>query len=142
MYAPGAFQLALGALRAEPRIVEAFRTGDGVGWHEHDQDVFVGCERFFRPGYIANLVESWLPALDGVVAKLQHGARVADVGCGHGASTLLMASAYLRSTFVGSDYHGGRSPPPASGSRTRARPTGSASRSPRPRPSAAGPTTW
>ena len=107
VYAPGAFQLALGALRAEPRIVEAFRTGDGVGWHEHDQDVFVGCERFFRPGYIANLVESWLPALDGVVAKLQHGARVADVGCGHGASTLLMASAYPRSTFVGSDYHGG-----------------------------------
>ena len=107
VYAPGAFQLALGALRAEPRIVEAFRTGDGVGWHEHDQDVFVGCERFFRPGYIANLVESWLPALDGVVAKLQHGARVADVGCGHGASTLLMASAYPRSTFVGSDYHDG-----------------------------------
>ncbi len=105
VYAPGAFQLALGALRAEPRIVEACRSGVGVGWHEHDQDVFVGCERFFRPGYIANLVGSWLPALDGVVGKLQRGARVADVGCGHGASTVLMASAFPQSTFVGSDYH-------------------------------------
>ena len=66
VYAPGAFQLALGTLRSEPRVTEAFRTGAGIGWHEHDEEVFVGCERFFRPGYIANLVESWLPALDGV----------------------------------------------------------------------------
>jgi SAM-dependent methyltransferase/transcriptional regulator with XRE-family HTH domain len=107
IYLPGAFQLALGALRAESRIVDAFRTGAGVGWHEHHQDVFAGCERFFRPGYAANLVESWLPALDGVVEKLRRGARVADVGCGHGASTLLMADAFPSSTFVGSDYHHG-----------------------------------
>ena len=76
-----------------------------MGWHQHDPEVFVGCERFFRPGYSANLVTNWLPALDGVEAKLTAGARVADIGCGHGASTLLMASAYPRSTFVGSDYH-------------------------------------
>jgi ubiquinone/menaquinone biosynthesis C-methylase UbiE/transcriptional regulator with XRE-family HTH domain len=105
IYLPGAFQLALGALRAESRIVDAFRTGAGVGWHEQHQDVFTGCERFFRPGYVANLLKSWLPALDAVVDKLGRGARVADVGCGHGASTLLMASAFPRSTFVGSDYH-------------------------------------
>jgi SAM-dependent methyltransferase len=105
IYLPGAFQLALGALRAESRIVEAFRTGAGVGWHEHHEDVFAGCERFFRPGYAANLVESWLPALDAVVDKLRRGARVADVGCGHGASTLLMASEFPQSTFMGSDYH-------------------------------------
>jgi ubiquinone/menaquinone biosynthesis C-methylase UbiE len=78
-----------------------------MGWHEHDRDVFVGCERFFRPGYLANLVDSWLPALDGVVAKLTTGVRVADVGCGHGASTILMAQAYPASSFVGSDYHVG-----------------------------------
>jgi ubiquinone/menaquinone biosynthesis C-methylase UbiE len=105
VYAPGAFQLALGTLRAEPRITEAFRTGEGVGWHQHDAEVFLGCERFFRPGYSANLTASWLPALDGTEEKLRAGARVADVGCGHGASTLLMAAAYPRSTFVGSDYH-------------------------------------
>ena len=66
VYLPGAFLLALGALQAEPTITEAFRTGDGIGWHEHDEDVFVGCEQFFRPGYIANLAPSWIPALDGV----------------------------------------------------------------------------
>jgi SAM-dependent methyltransferase len=105
VYAPGAFELALGALRAEPQVTEAFRTGSGIGWHEHDSGVFSGCERFFRPGYAANLVASWLPALDGVEAKLRAGARVADIGCGHGASTVLMARAYPDSTFAGSDYH-------------------------------------
>jgi ubiquinone/menaquinone biosynthesis C-methylase UbiE len=105
VFAPGAFQLALATLRSEPRVTEAFRTGAGVGWHEHDDEVFAGCERFFRPGYSANLVASWLPALDGVEAKLQAGARVADIGCGHGASTALMARAYPNSAFVGSDYH-------------------------------------
>jgi ubiquinone/menaquinone biosynthesis C-methylase UbiE len=105
VFAPGAFQLALGALKAEPEITNAFRTGEGVGWHQHDVDVFEGCERFFRPGYSANLVSSWLPALDGVEKKLQTGVRVADVGCGHGASTTLMAQAFPNSTFSGSDYH-------------------------------------
>jgi 2-polyprenyl-3-methyl-5-hydroxy-6-metoxy-1,4-benzoquinol methylase len=107
VYAPGAFQLALGTLKAEPQITEAFRTGAGLGWHEHDDEVFVGCERFFRPGYIANLTEAWLPALDGMTERLRAGARVADIGCGHGASTILMAQAFPASTFTGSDYHSG-----------------------------------
>jgi hypothetical protein len=94
VYAPGAFELALAALRSEPRVTQAFQTGSGIGWHEHHDGVFSGCERFFRPGYAANLVANWLPALDGVEHKLRAGARAADVGCGHGASTVLMASAY------------------------------------------------
>ena len=107
VFVPGAFQLALGSLQALPRITEAVRTGQGVGWHEHDDEVFHGCERFFRPGYLANLTTSWLPALDGVEAKLHAGARVADIGCGLGASTVLMASAYPQAEFHGSDYHDG-----------------------------------
>ena len=107
IFLPGAFELAMGALKAESRVVDAFRTGQGIGWHEHDDLVFSGCERFFKPGYLANLVPQWLPALEGVVAKLEKGARVADLGCGHGASTLLLASAYPKSTFQGSDYHQG-----------------------------------
>jgi SAM-dependent methyltransferase len=105
VYAPGAFVLALGTLRAESQITDAFRTGAGMGWHEHHDDVPAGCEMFFRPGYLANLVPSWIPALDGVPAKLEAGARVADVGCGLGASTVLMAQAFPNSQFVGSDYH-------------------------------------
>jgi len=106
VYMPGAFQLAIGALRAEDQVTEAFRTGAGIGWHQHDDEVFSGCERFFRPGYAANLVPGWLPALEDVAAKLAAGARVADVGCGHGASTMLMANAYPDSAFTGLDYHG------------------------------------
>ena len=105
-FLPGAFQLATATVRDAPRIEEAARSGAGVGWHEHDPDVFHGCERFFRPGYHANLVSGWLPALDGVIAKLEAGASVADIGCGHGASTVLMAHSFPRSRFTGSDYHG------------------------------------
>jgi len=106
-YLPGFFQIALGSVNDSPRITEAARTGDGFGWHEHVHDVFEGCERFFRPGYNANLLPAWLPALDGVVEKLERGALVADVGCGHGSSTILMAKAFPNSSFVGSDYHDG-----------------------------------
>jgi SAM-dependent methyltransferase len=104
-YLPGAFELALGSLAAVPRIAESFRTGAGMGWHEHEDGVFHGCEKFFRPGYAANLVSMWIPALNGVQEKLEAGARVADVGCGKGASTLLMARAFPNSQFFGFDYH-------------------------------------
>jgi SAM-dependent methyltransferase len=107
VYLPGAFELALSVLRDEPKIAEIFRTGKGMGWHEHDPGLFRGTERFFRPTYVASLVSEWIPALDGVEAKLKSGARVADVGCGHGASTILMAEAYPKSTFIGFDYHEG-----------------------------------
>jgi SAM-dependent methyltransferase len=105
-YLPGAFELALGSLGAVPRIAESFRTGAGMGWHEHEDGVFHGCEKFFRPGYAANLVTAWIPALQDVKEKLEAGARVADVGCGKGASTLLMAKAFPKSQFFGFDYHG------------------------------------
>jgi ubiquinone/menaquinone biosynthesis C-methylase UbiE len=104
-YLPGAFELALGSLAAVPRITESFHTGDGMGWHEHVEGVFHGCEKFFRPGYAANLVSAWIPALRDVEAKLKAGARVADVGCGKGASTILMAQAFPKSQFFGFDYH-------------------------------------
>jgi SAM-dependent methyltransferase len=101
----GAFDVLAAEWASEERITNAFRTGDGVGWHEHDPRLFRGVERFFRPGYKANLVPAWIPALDGVEAKLNDGITVADVGCGHGASTILMAEAYPNSHFVGFDYH-------------------------------------
>jgi SAM-dependent methyltransferase len=104
-YLPGAFELALGSLAAVPRIAESFRSGAGMGWGEHADGVFHGCEKFFRPGYAANLVSSWIPALHDVKEKLEAGAKVADVGCGKGASTLLMAKAFPNSRFFGFDYH-------------------------------------
>ncbi len=106
-YLPGFFQIALGSVIDSPRVMEASKTGAGIGWHDHVNDVYEGCERFFRPGYNANLVSSWLPAFDGLVEKLERGASVADVGCGHGASTVLMAKAFPNSTFRGFDYHEG-----------------------------------
>ena len=104
-FLPGAFQVALAAVKAEPKIAEAFRTGAGLGWHEHDVELFHGTERFFRPAYAANLVSSWIPALEGVESKLKNGAKIADVGCGLGASTILMACAYPNSTVIGFDFH-------------------------------------
>jgi 2-polyprenyl-3-methyl-5-hydroxy-6-metoxy-1,4-benzoquinol methylase len=104
-YLPGAFLLATSALKAVPKITEAFRTGEGFGWHQHDHGLFRGTEMFFRPGYAANLISSWIPAFDGVEDKLKLGAKVADVGCGLGASTILMAQAFPNSTFIGFDYH-------------------------------------
>jgi SAM-dependent methyltransferase len=104
-YLPGFFQFALGTVHDATETIEAARSGAGVGWHEHSSDVHVGCERFFRPSYNANLLSGWLPALDGVVEKLERGATVADIGCGHGASTILMARAFPGSRFIGSDYH-------------------------------------
>jgi 2-polyprenyl-3-methyl-5-hydroxy-6-metoxy-1,4-benzoquinol methylase len=102
---PAAALTVLGYLAAEPRLTEAFRTGAGLAWHEHDDDVFVGCDAFYRPGYVANLIADWIPALDGVQARLAAGARIADVGCGLGSTSVLMAQAFPRSSVTGSDYH-------------------------------------
>jgi SAM-dependent methyltransferase len=101
----GAFEVLASLWLDEPKIANAFRSGAGVGWHEHSACLFRGTERFFRAGYNANLVSAWLPSLEGVVEKLQRGADVADVGCGHGASTVLMARAFPNSRFTGFDYH-------------------------------------
>lgn len=104
-FIPGAFQIAVAQFKAIPKMAQAMRTGLGIGWHEHDASLFHGTERFFRPGYAANLVSNWIPALDGVENRLKTGARVADVGCGHGASTLIMAKAYPEASIIGFDYH-------------------------------------
>ncbi len=105
IHLPGFYHMLASLMKDEEKITEIYRTGRGMGWHEHEKGLFEGCERFFRPSYLANLVSNWIPALDGVEAKLKTGARVADIGCGHGASTLLMAKAYPESQFFGFDYH-------------------------------------
>ena len=105
VYFLGAVELAVAMMKSEPRILEAFKTGEGVGWHEHDACLFRGTERFFRPGYMRHLLTEWIPSLQGVQYKLEAGANVADVGCGHGASTILMAQAFPKSHFYGFDYH-------------------------------------
>lgn len=104
-FVAGGMRVATSLMKDEERVAEAFRAGTGLSWGDHHHDLFDGTERFFRPGYVANLVPAWLPALDGVVERLEAGARVADVGCGHGASTIIMAGAYPTSTFVGFDFH-------------------------------------
>lgn len=112
---PGVFRIAHAVMHDAEKLIEAFKSGSGLGWHEHHHDLFHGTERFFRPGYVANLVTNWIPALTGMQERLEAGALVADVGCGHGASTIVMARAFPRSTFVGFDYH------PASVEAARAR---------------------
>jgi 2-polyprenyl-3-methyl-5-hydroxy-6-metoxy-1,4-benzoquinol methylase len=102
---PSACMLAMAILHSAPQVAERFRTGDGFGWGEHHHELFPGTERFFRPQYAAHLVDEWIPALDGVEQALRDGARVADLGCGHGASTILMAKAFPESRFTGFDFH-------------------------------------
>jgi SAM-dependent methyltransferase len=104
-YILGVYESIASLYADEDQILEAFRSGGGMGWHEHDHRLFRGTERFFRPGYRAHLVAEWIPALEGVQAKLERGAKVADVGCGHGASTVIMANAFPNSEFFGFDYH-------------------------------------
>jgi SAM-dependent methyltransferase len=105
VYVAGAFDVIASAYIDEPKVTTAFKSGKGVGWHEHHECLFRGVERFFRSGYSAFLVQNWIPALDGVQAKLERGASVADVGCGHGASAILMAKAFPKSRFIGYDFH-------------------------------------
>src|SRR6201984_1779139 len=107
VHLPGFYHVLASLMKDEEKITDIYRTGKGMGWHEHEKGLFEGCERFFRPLYLANLVSSWIPALDGVEAKLKAGAKVADIGCGHGSSTLLMAKAYPKSNVAGFDYPDG-----------------------------------
>jgi SAM-dependent methyltransferase len=120
----GAFQVAAAMFAAVPKIMSNFQTGAGLDWCDHDQRLFEGTERFFRPGYAANLVQNWIPALDGVDAKLKAGAKVADIGCGFGASTIVMAKAFPNSKFHGFDYHA----PSVEAAQARARAAGVAER--------------
>jgi len=105
VYIPGAFYVVASMYKDQRKLADTYKSGKGFGWHEHHNDLFQGTLKFFKPGYIANLVSSWLPSLEGVVPKLQEGAKVADVGCGYGASTIIMAKAFPKSKFIGYDYH-------------------------------------
>jgi 2-polyprenyl-3-methyl-5-hydroxy-6-metoxy-1,4-benzoquinol methylase len=105
VFMPGGFQVISSMWMDETKVAKSFKTGKGVDWGEHHKALFEGTERFFRPGYNANLVSTWIPALDGVKEKLEEGALVADIGCGHGSSTVLMAKAFPKSKFIGFDYH-------------------------------------
>ena len=105
LFVPGGLQIAASTIKDADALAEAIRASRGVGWHEHHHDLYEGVERFFRPNYIGSLISSWIPALDGVEEKLEAGARVADIGCGHGSSTIILAEEYPNSTFVGFDYH-------------------------------------
>src|SRR6202789_3809442 len=111
VHLPGFYHLLASLMKDEEKLTKIYKTGKGMGWHEHEKGLFEGTERFFRPTYLANLVSNWIPALDGVEAKLNAGARVADIGCGHGASTLLMAKSYPRSEFFG--LHSDKPPSPS-----------------------------
>ncbi len=104
-FAPGGLQVAASTIKDVDLVAEAIRAGKGVGWHEHHHDLFEGTERFFRPNYVGNLVDSWIPALDGVEERLRVSAKVADLGCGYGASTIIMAQEYPNSVFYGFDFH-------------------------------------
>lgn len=103
----GAFHLISSVYNDEPRVTEAFKTGEGLSWGDHCTCLFCGTERFFSPTYYHNLVQNWIPSLSGVEEKLKHGIKVADIGCGHGVSTMIMAEAYPNSTFIGIDLHAG-----------------------------------
>jgi SAM-dependent methyltransferase len=105
LYMAGGFFAAASVVHDEARLADAFRSGRGIPWGEHHQCLFCGTEKFFRPSYASNLLSSWIPSLEGMHARLQAGGAVADLGCGHGCSTLLMARAYPASRFVGFDYH-------------------------------------
>jgi 2-polyprenyl-3-methyl-5-hydroxy-6-metoxy-1,4-benzoquinol methylase len=107
LFVPGGYQVAASTIKDADTMAEAIRAGRGVGWHEHHHDLYQGTERFFRPNYIGNLVDSWIPALEDGEDKLRAGAKVADVGCGYGASTIIMAQEYPNSMFIGFDYHEG-----------------------------------
>jgi hypothetical protein len=142
-YILGVYDTIASLYADEDRILEAFRTGTGMGWHEHDHRLFRGTERFFRPGYRGHLISEWIPALDGVQAKLKRGAKVADIGCGHGASTVIMAQAYPNSEFFGYDYHEASITRARARRRTRpASGTASPSRWPPPRTTRPVTTTW
>jgi SAM-dependent methyltransferase len=105
VYMAGGYHLISAAYKDRPQLAERLRSGAGLGWHEHDPEQFIGTEQFFRPGYRAHIVSQWIPALEGVEHKLRRGGKVADIGCGHGVSTALIAKAYPQSTVFGFDYH-------------------------------------